>query len=447
MSELSVKEPMAVVPEWISESFDAYGKEFGNEQSLGLLKLRQLGVENFKRLGMPTTKSEEWKYTNLSTLSRGNFAALAPAKSAIVAGALDKYLLGDIAPLRLVFIDGVFSEELSSTKQLPTGVSLSSIQRLPSSETAALTTHLGSYAPAADSAFISLNSAFVREGSYLRIAKGTVVKEPIHLVNVASVGLKSSSLYPRALIVAEENSQVTVIENFVGLSKDAYFTNSVTELVAGERAVVDHYKLGFEGPQAVHIGALQIKAAAGSNVSTHTFTFGGKLVRNEISPLLDGEGIEATLNGLTVIDGEQHVDNHTVLDHAKPNCLSHELFKGIYSGKSAGVFNGTIIVRPDAQKTNAIQSNRSLLLSTEATIDSKPQLKIWADDVKCTHGATIGQLDDDALFYLRARGISKEDARNILVHAFAGEVLSGIKLTSLKAPLERWVTARLEGKF
>ena len=292
-------------------------------------------------------------------------------------------------------------------------------------------------------AFVALNTAFVADGAFIEIPKGLVLEKPIHLLYVSDAAGQPVVSHPRNLIVAGRESQVGVIESYVALSEAAYFTNAVTEVVAGEGAVVDYCKAQQESDLAFHYARVQVRQERSSSVSIHSFALGAALLREEVQTVLDGEGAEAALNGLFVIAGRQHVDNHTVIDHAKPHCSSRELYKGILEGKSTGVFNGKIIVRKDAQKTDSKQSNKNLLLSEDAVINTKPQLEIFADNVKCTHGATIGQINPEAVFYLRSRGIAWEEARNLLTYAFANELMERLKYGPLRQRLSGGLFARL----
>jgi Fe-S cluster assembly protein SufD len=304
--------------------------------------------------------------------------------------------------------------------------------------------HVGRYVDYEDQAFAALNTALMEDGALIHIRKDAVVEQSIHLLFVSTTKGAKQVTHPRNLIVAEANSQATIVESYVGLNGDAYFTNAVTELVAGENAVLDHYKIERESVAAFHIATLRIHQERNSNVTSHAVSLGGALVRNDIHTVLDGEGCECTLNGLYMIVGSQHVDNHLLVDHAKPHCNSRENFKGILDQNSRGVFSGRIIVRQDAQKTDAKQSNMSLLLSEGAQVESKPQLEILADDVKCTHGATIGQISEEAIFYLRSRGISEEAARSLLVYAFAQERVEQIRIDALRTQLEALLFAKLQ---
>ena len=281
-------------------------------------------------------------------------------------------------------------------------------------------------------AFVALNTAFLNQGAFVRVARGTVVEQPIHIVYVTlGQGVQTQ---PRALIVVGPDAHCTVVETYVGAG--SYFTNAVTEVVASNGAVVDHYKVTVEAASAYHVATLQATLGKSANFSSHSISLGGALIRNDAGATLS-EGTEATLNGLYIVNGTQHVDNHTSIDHAKPHANSHEMYKGILDGKASAVFNGRIIVRKDAQKTDSKQTNKNLVLSDEATIDTKPELQIWADDVKCTHGATIGQLDDEAMFYLRSRGIDKQNARSLLTYAFAQDIVDRVKVQALRDSLER----------
>ena len=283
----------------------------------------------------------------------------------------------------------------------------------------------------------------MEDGAFVYVPKGKVVVEPIHLLFLTTASERALVTHPRNLIVAEPSSQVTVVETYAGLGDGVYFTNAVTEIIARENSVIDHYKIVREGGAAFHMATLQLHQERSSTVDAHTVCLGGILVRNDINTVLDGEGCECTLNGLYLVIGKEHVDNHLVVDHASPHCNSREFFKGILDGHGRGVFSGRIIVRKDAQKTDAKQTNRSLLLSQDARVESKPQLEILANDVKCTHGATIGQVSEEALFYLRSRGLSKEAARSLLVFAFAGECLDRVRIKPLRAQLETLLLARL----
>jgi Fe-S cluster assembly protein SufD len=285
---------------------------------------------------------------------------------------------------------------------------------------------------------VALNTAFLHDGAHIQLRTGTILERPIHLLFVATgdAGGPSMMAHPRVLIVLGANSQASIVETYAGPDGARYFTNAVTEIVLGENAVLDHYKLQHESRDACHVSSVHVQAQRSASHTSHSISTGGALVRNDVVAVLDGEGVECTLNGLYVADGQRLVDNHTTIDHAQPHCGSREIYKGILTDRARGVFNGKIIVRPDAQKTDAKQTNRALLLSEDAQINTKPQLEIFANDVRCTHGAAVGQLDEDAQFYLRSRGLSDADASRLLIHAFASDVLNRLPLESVRRGVE-----------
>jgi Fe-S cluster assembly protein SufD len=397
-------------------------------------QLRQTAVDRFVELGFPTTRDEEWRFTSVAPITKVPFR---------LAGLVDQRTDGWLpSPLSsepcLVFVNGQWSRAHSNVSSLPNGVILTGLA-------AALTTHpkqvepyLAQYARFDEQPFVALNTAFLRDGAFLYIPRNTVVEKPIHLRFVS--GGDEVVSHPRCLVIAGSNSQVTILESYEETAhgrRSNYFTNTVTEIVAEANAIIDHYKVQEESIKAFHVATLQIHQERDSNVTSHSIGLGGALVRNDVNVVLHAEGCECTLNGLYLADGEQHVDNHTRIDHAKPHCASHEMYKGILDGKARGVFNGKIYVHPDAQKTDAKQTNKTLLLSDDAMIDTKPQLEIYADDVKCTHGATIGQVAADAIFYLRSRGIGKDEARAMLTYAFANDIIGRVKIESIRSRLEQ----------
>ncbi len=423
--------------------------------------IRRAAIHRYAELGLPTPKLEEWKYTNVSPIAR---IAFQPATVDVVSP--EQLRLADPAwdseCIRLAFVNGSHSREFSSIGSLLPGVKLGSLARNLVDGELAAESHLARCASYEDNAFVALNTAFMQDGAFIEIAKGVVLEKPIHLLYVSTANGRPTVTHPRNLILVGRASQVNIIETYVGLglpnggpkskfetgnpSAGVYFTNSVTEVVAGEGAVVDYCKIQQEGAQAFHVASLNFRQERSSSVTTHAIAFGSALDREEVTTVLDGEGAESLLHGLYVISGQQHVDNRTVIDHAKAHCSSRELYKGILDGSSSGVFNGKIIVRKDAQKTDSKQSNKNLLLSENAVINTKPQLEIYADDVKCTHGATIGQIDQEAVFYLRSRGIGLEEARNLLTQAFANDVIERVKFESLRNRLRETLAARLASK-
>jgi Fe-S cluster assembly protein SufD len=406
-----------------------------------LQDLRDHAASRFVELGFPTVREEEWRFTNVAPIAATEFRPAPVVR--LDAARLETFLYAD-APFRVVVVNGRFAPELSRTSGLPKGVRVGSLAAAASEQADVVARYLGQLADVNARSFTALNTAFAHDGAYVHVPDGLVLEQPLQILYIsAGDGGPATMSHPRSLIVAGDRSQVQIVETYVSAPGLKHFTNAVTEVVAGENAIIDHYKVQEESVDAFHMAAMHIHSARSSNVSTHAFTLGGRLVRNDIFAVLDGEGAEATLNGLYLADGDRLVDTHTTIDHAKPHCPSHEVYKGILGGNARAVFNGKIIVRQDAQKTDAKQTNRALLLSDHATINTKPQLEIFADDVKCTHGAAIGQLDEDALFYLRARGLTFFEARDMLIHAFAGEILDRVRIEPLKQALETELYAQL----
>jgi Fe-S cluster assembly protein SufD len=416
--------------------FQAFETRLGHGEPHWIRSLRKAAIVRFAELGFPTTRHEDWKYTSVAPITR---TAFKPAGYEL--NGLGARKLHDISPLgtqvnQLVFVNGHFSPELSSLDRLPGNLKAGSLAAALDSDPGSLEPYLGRYASFEQNAFTALNTAFMRDGAFLLLPEGSVIPEPIHLLFVSTARRQATVIYPRNLIVAGAGCRLTVVESYIGVYNDVYFTNAVTEVVADDESVVEHYKVQQESEKAFHVGCLQAHPGRSSNFSSCFVSLGGSLVRNDVNAVLDREGIECTLNGLYLTRGKQHVDNQTSIDHAQPHCSSRELYKGILDGKSSGVFNGKIVVRKDAQKTNARQTNKNLLLSDHALVNTKPQLQISADDVKCTHGATIGQLDDEALFYMRTRGMGEETARSLLTYAFASEVVAGIKVEALRSHVD-----------
>jgi Fe-S cluster assembly protein SufD len=392
-----------------------------------LQRLRDQAFERFTELGFPTTHDEEWRFTNVAPIAK---AAFQPAQRPDFWGAN----LESFPATQFVFVNGYYVPEMSS-QTLPAGVTRKEIS--------AAEQHLGRYASFERHPFVALNTAFIEEGAFMEVARGAIVSQPIHLVYLFT-GESQAISHPRNLVLIGSQAQVTVVESFAGIGSHKYFTNAVTEIVAGESAIVDHYKVQQEAAQAFHIASMHVQLARDANFTSHSISLGGALVRNDITGILS-EGTECTMNGFYHVTGTQHVDNHTTIDHAKPHGTSHELYKGILDGKATAVFNGKILVRKDAQKTDAKQTNKNLVLSEDAAINTKPELQIWADDVRCTHGATIGQIDQESVFYLQSRGIGRDEARSILTLAFARDILDRIKIEPLREQLERLVLERLTG--
>jgi Fe-S cluster assembly protein SufD len=396
--------------------------------------LRSRGAARFTALGIPTVRDEEWRFTNVSPLNAIDFVAAEQISG--TATRLADFSYTDTA-LRIVIVNGRFDTTLSRTKGLAPGVHVGSLATALKDHADVVQRYFGQLADFTNRSFAALNTAFVQDGAFVHLPDGAVIDAPIHIVFVSGAdGGSRGMAHPRTLVVAGANSQAQIVETYIGSNGETYFTNAVSEIFVGENAGVDHYKVQQESLDAFHIASLHVHTSRSSRFSSHSFALGGKLVRNDVVAILDGEGGDCTLNGLYLSDKDRLIDNHTTIDHAKPHCGSHEVYKGILGGTSRAIFNGKIIVRQDAQKTDAKQTNRALLLTDGATINTKPQLEIFADDVKCTHGAAIGQLDDEAIFYLRARGLTYAEARDMLIHAFAGQVLDSVGVEPLRVALE-----------
>jgi Fe-S cluster assembly protein SufD len=409
-----------------------------------LQDLRDRGATRFSALGFPTVRDEEWRFTNVTPIANAEFAPANGKGTQLTEESLSGFLYSS-APSRVVVVNGRFAPELSRLDGLGHGVRVGSLATAVTEQADVVQRYLGQLAEFGSKAFTALNTALAFDGAYVYIPDGVILDRPLQLLFVATDGESSHPTMSnvRALIVAGDRSQARVIETYTGPRGASYFTNAVTEVFVGEGAVVDHYKVQHESIEGFHVASMHVHAGRSANFSSHSFSLGGQIVRNDVTAVLDGEGGEVTLNGLYLADGNRLVDNHTSIDHAKPHCPSHEIYKGILGGRARAVFNGKIVVRQDAQKTDAKQTNRALLLSDDASINTKPQLEIFADDVKCTHGAAIGQLDEDAIFYLRARGLTYFEARDMLIHAFAGDILDRVKIEPLRLALEGELYAQL----
>ena len=430
-------------------SIEIYREDFAR-QTPGpdwLQDLRGKGIARFEALGYPTTKNEDWHFTSVAPIAERSFRLARRTGDlanslGLRATDLERFGFGQADWHRLVFINGVFDESLSSFEEIDAGVRVGSLASAIESGDAAAERYLGKIAGFEQHAFSALNTAFIADGAFIELAQDAVVDQPIHLLFIS--GGEGVS-HPRNLIVAGRHSRSAVIESYVSLRDSTYFTNAVTEIAAGEGAHIDHYKLQREGATAFHVGTVQVRQERDSQLHSFSFAVGGALARTNVYTSLAGDAATCTLNGLYLTDGTQHIDNQTSIEHIAPNCPSHEVYKGVLDGRSHGVFNGKVYVHPEAQKTDGKQSNNNLLLSPSARVDTKPQLEIFADDVKCTHGATVGRLDEMAMFYLNSRGIGRETARTLLTYAFAADVLETIELEPLKKELEKMVLARFTG--
>lgn len=410
-----------------------------------LQNIRRSGNAHFSELGFPTTDDEEWRYTNVRPIAEMT-PVIAPGDSSVSAKLVEELTYHGMPSRELVFVDGVFQPALSSANASDAKIKVLPLAEAIKQEEAALTQHLARYARNDENGFVALNTSMISDGAVIIVAAKQAVVEPIFLLFISSGKTPGAVTHPRILVLAKERSEAKVIEKYVSIGDAPHFTNAVTELILEEGASVEHCKVQDESLSAYHVATIQAYQKANSRLTTHSVSLGAALARNNVIPVLDAENCECTMNGLYLGRDTQLVDHHTAIHHAKPNCNSYEYYHGILDGKSQGVFNGKIFVRPDAQKTDAKQTNRNLLLSNDATINTKPQLEIFADDVKCTHGATVGQLEDEHIFYLRARGIGLERARRMLVHAFASDIVNRISIEPIRRELDEMFYDRFENR-
>jgi len=417
---------------------------FAKEIVLGnqpwLDELRTSAMARFEQAGFPTRKQEEWRFTNVDAIARTRFAPAEPSHNVRAIEGAMKFGFGDEASTELVFINGHYTPQLSRLGQLPRGVVVQPLAE--SFDRSEVRSHLSKVADFNFNPFVALNTGLLRDGVYIHLPRGSAVDGPIHLLFVSIPTHEPTVTHPRVLVIADENAAATFVETYAGEGTGMYLTNAVTEIVQGPRSRIDHCKMQQELPTASHIASLNVHLDHGAHFVSHSINIGGQLVRNEAGVVLGGEHADATLNGLVLLDGNRHCDNHTLLDHTAANCPSHELYKHVLGGQSTGVFKGKIKVRPDAQKTDSKQTSKTLLLSDEARMDSMPALEIYADDVKCTHGSTTGPVDEEQVFYLRSRGISHEAARHLMTYAFAADITRRIKVAPVRSRIENFMAAQ-----
>jgi len=404
---------------------------------------RQSALNLFKESGFPNSRLENWKYTDVRPIKKQSFSNVNEATITISKEDIDAIRFQDLDCIELVFINGLFSKEHSNADSAEKGLVVENMLDAMAKDKGLLAKHLTKYADDKVSPFTALNTAFIQNGTFINVAANAVIEKPINILYLSKESNTTLATHPRNLIVMGENSEATVIESYIGLDDANYFTNAVTEVALSNNANLKHYKIQQESLNAYHIGNLDVMQGKDSTLESHSISLGGALVRNDIHGQLAAEGAEIIMNGLYMTGEKQHVDNHTRVDHLKPRTLSTENYRGVLNGKSRAVFNGKVIVHKDAQKIEAHQNNANLLLSDDAEIDTKPELEIYADDVKCTHGATVGQLDQNMLFYLRSRAIDEDTARSLLTYAFADELISNINFAPIRNRLERLVIGQL----
>ncbi len=425
---------------WLDEYIE-FASRLPQNEPAALAQLRNRAIAGFRENGFPSTALEAWRSTDISEIAQTPYRRVPSAS--VNTSPVDVVPFSYVMCGELVFFDGHYAQSFSSICDLPEDAVLGNLRDAIRTDPDKVQTHLGGYVPFEENAFAALNTAFIKDGAFLHVPRDTIMKEPIHLLYLTTGHENPTASYPRNLIVVGENSQVTIIESYAGPEHGSYLTCPVTEIVAGEGADIEHYKIQHESAEAAHMASQHIYLSRKSHVVSQSMSFGGGYTRNDIGATLNGEGADCTLNGLYLPSGTQFVDHHISVEHTRPGCRSFQLFKGILEDSARAVFNGLIHVHPDAQQTSADQSNRNLLLSRDALVHSQPQLLIFADDVKCTHGSTVGELDQEALFYLRSRGIGEEEARSLLIYAFASEFIERIEFSPVKKDLEKFLINRL----
>ena len=405
--------------------------------------MRRGAIARFEQVGFPPPRAEHWRHTNFVPITRTEFGLAEPDGGTERAAELvARSSFGAEAAAELVFVNGSFAPGLSSTGSLPRGAFAGGIAASMDAQSQHLERHLGRHADVTENPFVALNTGFIADGAFVHLPRGTVLEGPVHLLFVSTSDTQPTVSHPRVLVVAEDNVEARVVETYAGADDGVYWTNAVTEIVVGQGASIDHNKLQQEGLAAYHTSGTQVRLARDARFVSHNTTLGGRLTRNDVNVTLAGRGADATLNGLVIIGGQQHVDNHTLLDHAEPNCPSHELYKHVLDGRATAVFKGKILVRQPAQKTDSKQTSKTLLLSDDAYMNSQPALEIYADDVKCTHGSTTGPVDESMVFYIRSRGVSLDAARHLLTYAFAADVTRRIKVEPVRRRIEDFMAAQ-----
>jgi len=403
--------------------------------------IRTEAIKHFETAGFPTKREEDWKYTSLNSILKHDYSVFPKHENALEFKDVKKYFIHDIDSYKIIFIDGKYSSHLSQTTHDGIDVCLMSSALNKPKYRLIIENYFNKIVP--KTSLSSLNKAFSDEGAYIHIPKNKLVEKPIQIIHFSTGNEAALMLQPRNLVVVDENSHVQIIERHQSLTENPVLTNSVTEIFANKRAIVDYYKIQNDNENASLIDNTFVNQKQESHAKVHTFSFGGKLIRNNLNFFQNGERIDSTMKGITIIGNKQHVDHNTLVHHIEPNCESHQDYKGIFADNATGVFNGKVIVEKLAQKTNAFQANNNILLSDKASINTKPQLEIFADDVKCSHGCTIGQLDESAMFYLRSRGIPEKEARALLMFAFSNNVLDSVKIPEIKNRITKIIAKKL----
>ena len=437
---------MAQVAKEKNSNFSAYKILAGMREGMDpawLAALRARAGARFEELDFPTTRNEEWKYTNVAPILKVPYREIFDLDAdGLTVERIEPFTFVESRHSQMVFIDGIYSKELSDLSGLPESAVVTSLAGMTEEQSLVASRHLAAYAKYQDDAFTALNTAHIGDGALVYIPHGKIVETPLHLLFI-STSKEASATHPRVLIIAGKGAMATIIESYVSTDDNVYLTNAVTEVFTAEESAITHYRLQEESEKAFHVATTQVHQECESNYVSYAFSLGAEIARHTLNVVLTDEHTDTTIDGLYVVTGKQHVDNHTTMDHSRPNCTSHQLYKGILDGKSRAVFNGKVLVREGALLTDAHQLNKNLLLSKDSSVDTKPQLEIFADDVKCSHGATVGQLEDDELFYLASRGIAPEQARALLTFGFAEDVISKIKLKSVRKQLDKTVLDKL----
>ncbi len=427
---------------WYLSLFRDFENRLNGEKSKPVHKIRRAAIDKFAELDFPNLHQEDWRFTDISPILKHTFSYAAGKESPTPSPKdISRFLFGGMRAHTMVFVNGFYSAALSKSLPLQKGVVIASLAEAMRSDEGQISVHISKYLDPLEDAFTALNTAFTLDGAYINVPDGVVVEDPVHILFL-STGDAQTISQPRNLIITGSNSQVRIVEHYAGMRSGVYFTNSVTEVKVGKNSVVDAVKVQAENIDSYHVATTVASIDADGTYESHALSNGSKIYRHNLNVTLEGDGGSTTLEGLYLTAGDQLSDTHSMIDHASPHCTSGDHYKGILDGKSRAVFNGKIMVRKDAQKTNSYQENRNIILSDEAKVDTKPQLEIFADDVKCSHGATVGQLSKESMFYLRSRGIGEEQARMILIYAFANDVLKNIREDAVRSELEGVLASR-----